>query len=82
MGRPPTRPKKLKDGWYVEVRNTGTRTGIKLRRDDEIGMMQAVEEYGKSKDVIILGESKNGKWVNEEKAKKAAKKAAKTGSAE
>lgn len=79
MGRPPTRPKKLKDGWYVEVRNAGSRVGIKLRRDDEIGMMQAVEEYGKSKDVIILGESKNGKWVNEEKAKKAAKKKAKTG---
>jgi len=77
MGRPPTRPKKLKDGWYVEVRNLGSRTGIKLRRDDELGMMQAVEEYGRSKDVIILGESKNGKWVNEEKAKKAAKAAAK-----
>jgi len=40
-------------------------------------MMQAVEEYGRSKDVIILGESKNGKWVNEEKAKKAARKKAK-----
>jgi hypothetical protein len=77
MGRPPTRPKKLKDGWYVEVRNLGSKTGIKLRRDDELGMMQAVEEYGRSKDVIILGESKNGKWVNEEKAKKAAKAAAK-----
>ena len=65
MGRPPTRPKKLKDGWYVEVRNIGSKTGIKLRRDDELTMMQAVEEYGKSKDV---------KWVNEEKAKKAARK--------
>jgi hypothetical protein len=74
MGRPPTRPKKLKDGWYVEVRNMGSKTGIKLRRDDEIGMNQAIEEYGKSKDVIILGESKNGKWVNEEKEKKAARK--------
>lgn len=77
MGRPPTRPKKLKDGWYVEVRNMGSKTGIKLRRDDELGMQQAIEEYGKSKDVIVLGESKNGKWVNEEKAKKAAKAAAK-----
>lgn len=74
MGRPPTRPKKLKDGWYVEVRNAGSRAGIKLRRDDEVTMMQAVEEYGRSKDVIILGESKNGKWVNDEKAKKAARK--------
>ena len=32
MGRPPTRQKELKDGWYVEVRNKGSKTGIKIRR--------------------------------------------------
>jgi len=33
MGRPPTRPKKLKDGFYIEIRNKGSKTGIKIRRD-------------------------------------------------
>jgi hypothetical protein len=26
--------------------------------------MQAIKEYEKTKEVIILGESKNGKWTN------------------
>ena len=25
MGRPPTKPKKLRDGYYIEVRNRGAR---------------------------------------------------------
>lgn len=64
MGRPPTKPKKLRDGYYLEVRNRGTSTGIKIRRDTEEEMHQAVEEYKNTKDVIILGESKDGKWVS------------------
>jgi len=70
MGRPPTKPGKLKDGFYLEVRNRGSKTGIKLRRDTEAQMDQAAVDYGKTKDVIILGESKNGKWVNDAKKKK------------
>jgi hypothetical protein len=27
-------------------------------------MFQAIKEYEKSKEIIVLGESKNGKWVN------------------
>ncbi len=72
MGRPPTRPKKLKDGYYLEVRNTGSNSGIKIRRDTEEEMMVAVKDYEKSKDVIILGESINGKFVKD--MKKPAKK--------
>jgi hypothetical protein len=64
MGRPPTRPKKLRDGWYIEVRNKGAKTGIKIVRESEADMRKAAKEYGKTKDVIILGESKKGKWVN------------------
>ena len=30
MGRPPTKPKKLRDGFYIEVRNRGANSGIKL----------------------------------------------------
>jgi len=64
MGRPATKPKKLKDGYYIEVRNKGARSGIKVRRDNEAGMKQAIKEYERVKDVIILGEYKNGKGVN------------------
>ena len=64
MGRPPTRAKKLRDGFYIEIRTKGSTSGIKIIRQNEDEMVQAIKEYEKSKDVIVLGESKNGKWVN------------------
>lgn len=68
MGRPPVLPKKKKDGFWLEVRNKGARTGTILIRDSYQAMMQAAKQYEMTKDVIILGEHKNGKKV-EEKAK-------------
>ncbi|NER13741.1 hypothetical protein GWK08_09845 [Leptobacterium flavescens] len=66
MGRPATKPIRFKDGFYIEIRNKGSKTsGIKLRRDTEKQMQQSIKEYERTKDVIVLGESKNGKWVNE-----------------
>lgn len=73
MGRPPTKPKELKDGYYIEVRNRGSNTGIKIRRDTEEEMKQAIEDYERIKTVIVLGESQGGKWVNDIKAKAKAK---------
>jgi len=70
MGRPPTKPKKLRDGFYIEVRNRGANTGIKLVRDTEEQMNHAIEEYSRTKDVVILGQSINGKFVNDVKKKK------------
>jgi hypothetical protein len=67
MGRPPTKPIVLKDGWYLEVRNKGSKSGVKLRRDNEEEMNQAVKDFQRSKDVIILGETKNGKWLSDKK---------------
>ena len=67
MGRPPTKPIVLKDGWYIEVRNKGSRSGVKLRRDNEEEMNQAIKDFAKSKDVIVLGETKSGKWMNAKK---------------
>jgi hypothetical protein len=64
MGRPPTRPLDLRDGFYIEIRNRGSRTGIKIRRDNKKQMEFAIKEYEKSKDVIVLGEYKNGKALN------------------
>jgi hypothetical protein len=71
MGRPPVLPKKKKDGFYLELRNKGAKTGIIIIRDTREAMLQAARQYQNTKDVIILGEHKNGKRV-EEKGKKAA----------
>lgn len=67
MGRPPTRPKELRDGFYIEIRNKGSKTGIKIRRDTKEEMLRAVKEYSKIKEVTALGEFKNGKSVNKKK---------------
>ncbi|OFY95668.1 MAG: hypothetical protein A3K10_04780 [Bacteroidetes bacterium RIFCSPLOWO2_12_FULL_31_6] len=64
MGRPATKPTKLKDGFYIEVRNKGSKTGIKIRRDAEKAMLLAVKEYERIKDVVVLGEFKNGKQTS------------------
>lgn len=59
MGRPPTRPAKLKDGFYIEVRNEGSKAnGIKIRRDTKEEMLMAIEDYNRIKDVTVLGELK------------------------
>lgn len=62
MGRPSTKPKDLRDGFYIEVRNKNQKTGVKIRRDTKEQLLFAIEEY-KSKEVVILGKSKNGKMI-------------------
>ena len=71
MGRPPVLPKKKKDGFYLELRNKGAKSGIIVIRDTKEAMMQAARQYENTKDVIILGEHKNGKKVEEARTKKA-----------
>ncbi|MCB7482281.1 hypothetical protein [Christiangramia sediminis] len=61
MGRPSTKPKDLRDGYYIEVRNKNKSSGVKIRRDTKEQLLLAIEEYKDIKDVIILGRSKNGK---------------------
>lgn len=73
MGRPPVLPKKKKDGFWLEVRNKGAKSGTILIRESHQAMMQAAKQYEMTKDVILMGEHKNGKKVDSEKAK--AKKA-------
>ncbi|MCH7514609.1 MAG: hypothetical protein IH947_11800 [Bacteroidetes bacterium] len=67
MGRPPTKPKKLRDGFYIEVRNKRAASGVKVRRDTREQMMQAIKEYERAKEIIVLGEFKNSKWVDKPK---------------
>ena len=61
MGRPATKPTKLRDGYYIEVRNRNQRSGIRLFRETKRQLLLAIEEYKQSKDVIVLGKSRNGK---------------------
>lgn len=69
MGRPPILPKKKKDGFYIEIRNKGAKSGTIIIRDTEVAMMQAARQYETTKDVIILGEHKNGKRIEEGRKK-------------
>lgn len=69
MGRPPILPKKKKDGFYIEIRNKGAKSGTIIIRDSEQAMMLAARQYETTKDVIILGEHKNGKRIEETRKK-------------
>lgn len=69
MGRPPVLPKKKKDGFYLEIRNKGAKTGIIIIRDTYEAMMLAARQYQNTKDVIILGEHRKGKPVSEKRKK-------------
>ncbi len=66
MGRPATRPTALKDGYYIEIRNKGSKSGVKLYSGTKVQMERAIKMYERSKEVIILGESVNGKFVNKD----------------
>lgn len=73
MGRPPTKPRKLKDGFYIEVRSKGSKSGIKVRAETKEKMEEAAFRYGKTKDVIVIGEYQNGKPLDKVKKKKKVK---------
>ncbi len=63
MGRPATKPTELRDGFYIEVRNKGEKSGIRLRRESRKAMEDAIKDYQRVKEVVVLGEYKNGKPV-------------------
>ena len=64
MGRPATRPARLRDGFYIEVKSQGS-SEILVRRDTREHMMIAAEDYSRTKVVTIKGEMKNDKWIQE-----------------
>lgn len=70
MGRPSTKPKKLKDGFYLEVKNQGAKSGIKIRRDTYDEMMLAKKNFERTKEVKVLGEVIDDTFVNEKKKKR------------
>lgn len=64
MGRPATKPARLKNGFYIEVKNQGS-GGVLVRRDTKEQMISAAEDYSRTKVVNILGEMRNDKWVQD-----------------
>lgn len=65
MGRPATRPKKFRDGFYIEVKNKGEKSGIVIVRNTREEMLKAIRDYSRTKEIQVLGESRNGKWIEE-----------------
>ena len=60
MARPSTREKRLKDGYYMEVRNNGGERGIKIRRESKEQIDSAMEEYKRTKKLLISALLKMG----------------------
>ena len=63
MARPVTRPVKLKDGFYIEVKNKGASSGVKIRRSTKEQIKIAMKRYKNTKDVNYIGEVKDGSLV-------------------
>ena len=54
MGRPPTRPIKFRDGFYIEIRNKGKATGIKIHRETKDQMLRTIMENGLKKLLFCM----------------------------
>lgn len=61
MARPITREIKLKNGFYIEVRQKGASRGIKIRRESHDQIQLALKRYENIYTVRYIGEVKDGK---------------------
>lgn len=59
-GRPPVSPVRLKDGFYIEIYEKGSRSGMKIRSENKANMQATADRYTNSKKVVILGEYRDG----------------------
>lgn len=64
-GRPPLAPVQLKNGYYIEVCDKGTKRGIKIWSATEKAMDQAARSYAGYKTVIVLGEHREGAFCSQ-----------------
>ena len=63
-GRPSTKPPRLRDGFYIELRAQGSSSAIKIIRKNMTEVEKAMEMYAKNKVVKYLGQVQNGRWVD------------------
>ena len=63
-GRPVTKPAKLKEGFYVELKNKGSNSPVKVRRESMAEIEMLIKQYEKIKVATYLGELRAGKWLD------------------
>ena len=63
-GRPSTKPPKLRDGYYIELKTQGSSGSIKIIRKSMDEVEKALELYSKTKVVRYLGQVKSGQWID------------------
>tara|TARA_B100000427_G_C15070978_1_gene404163 strand:+ start:78 stop:305 length:228 start_codon:yes stop_codon:yes gene_type:complete len=63
-GRPSTKPPKLRDGFYIELRTQGSSGSIKIIRKNMQEVELALALYSKTKVAKYLGQVKSGQWVD------------------
>jgi len=61
-GRPATKPAKLREGFYVELKNKGSNSPVKMRRNNMAEVEMLIKQYEKIKETTFLGELKDGRW--------------------
>ena len=66
-GRPSTKPPKLRDGFYIELRTQGSSSPIKIIRKNMQEVEIAIAQYSKNKVVNYLGQVQGGRWVDGDK---------------
>ena len=64
-GRPGMHQEQLKNGFYIEVCNKGMKRGMKIRSENKKAMENAASLYAGYKEVIILGEYRDGEPFGE-----------------
>jgi len=69
-GRPTTRAKGLKNGFYLELKVKGSNKSTRIMRESKEQAMLALEQF-QNKIVKYLGEVKDNYWIDgENKGKK------------
>lgn len=68
MAQQNSRSQKLREGYYLELKNANseTKSGIKIRRETYAEIQQALRRYKNSHSVQYLGKLTNGKFVKSE----------------
>lgn len=68
-GRPSTKPARLKNGFYVGIRNKGMGNQVMMYSPNKEGMLLIAQRYSifREKEVVILGEHRDDQWVSDSK---------------
>ena len=69
-GRPSNVPKRLKDGFYMEISITNTSRSVRIMRET-FEQMKLVETQYKDRNFKYLGQVKDNFWINGENKGKA-----------